>query len=488
MKNSGKFYEQKIALKWAVGLITLTSTLQVSHASSMSEFIWKSVVPAFETSPAYQALIQSKLAASDAEAREVLQSPWTVGVEATRSQFSESPVRGLDYGRAESLAVSPVLQYAIRQGWDASLSGSWARYSLFEPNVLSQGSTSSKTWSLELGYELMRGGSLGFSESQARSSAAGYKRSQAQSESQILSARIRYVQELINIYLVECRIQQTTSAQASVNEAIESGRVQLKVKSISRRDYLNFLDLGNSLARRIANEEASRSVSLERVSAYGETTLALALQLRKQARCAPDIQDVLKRAESFGDLGKKASTWAVRLPSASAARYRQEAANLTLRASRISNLPSFRPYVSGGMTTQETQNFSTRTFAVGVQLEWNIPLKKGHYGVESSRNDERAAVSELKAAILENTAQILSVKAQVDAQARVSTILNQSLENSSELLRFLQVQKRIGSIDSVNFANAYLNQVDAAVALIDSWGSLEHSVYELTEYQRLQGQ
>jgi hypothetical protein len=176
------------------------------------------------------------------------------------------------------------------------------------------------------------------------------------------------------------------------------------------------------------------------------------------------------------------------LPNYLAAEAETRAAEFDSRSAILKDRPSVSPFVSGGVSRQNIADTNPAGYipalSVGVALEWNIPGPRGSYAEESARDEMQAAAQRSRQAFAQNTSRLNTLMAQITSETELLDTLRIAHENSEKLLTVLEAHRAIGSIDSLNYTLAFLNNVDAKNSMLDSWGALVKSIYEFDEYKK----
>lgn len=332
---------------------------------------------------------------------------------------------------------------------------------------------------LSLSYDLLTGGEEGRQWTEATLGGMRALQSFRDQQQSLLDSRVELVRLMTDVYVVTCQIAETRKAQDAVARTVREGRVQVQTKTISYKDYLNFLELESSFARRLVGMEATRRTLTQRLGAFGPEVAAHGASLAKTPACAPDLDATLKRAgEAFLDEPRREQLARV-LPSTGAAESAIEAAQLERRLTDLSLSPAVRPFLNTELSRPPGGQRTLGSVLAGFSFAWNVPGRRGDLTRGAADRSVDAAAALRQEVFQQNVTRLNVVAAELLSQRDVVPILRQSVRNSDELLKTLETQRAIGVIDSLSFTSAYLNSIDARLSILESWGTLEKGIFEL---------
>ena len=444
-------------------------------------------LPAFSKSPTATSLKKTIDSNQLSYESAMEQSPYSNHTDLSYSVFQQdqSPTDLLLFGRrTNSWSLSQELDYKLRSGFTAQLVGSYNFDSYQQPFFYD---TLDRPYqvTLKFSYDVIQGGADSLDNSNAHANASQAKQAFYSTYDGLISARVQYMSLLTDIFVTECKISQLNQAKSTVAKTVQIGKLQAKTKTISHKDYLNFIDLENSFAQQTANFELNREKLYDQLIAWGDEALSASKKLQqKNLDCAPSISSLFQEISQAKLPQEELETIAHDVPSARSAASAHSASQYQLRAAHLTNLPSLSPYVAGGYNelTHSTSPYSQGT--IGITLQWTPPLMKGANAESAAKLKADAAEDQERKTVLDNSARLNSLQTQILSQKNIITVLDQSLQNSRELLRTLEAYLSIGQIDSLNYANAYINSISTSNAVLDSWGTLEKSIFELSELRQ----
>ena len=373
------------------------------------------------------------------------------------------------------------VRYQPRLGLDVSLSGSggYDRYQV--PDGLPRQPDFPYGVSLDISYDLLRGGPQGLEESRAAAASRQAVARFYDAHQQLLDARIRYARQLVDLFVINCKITELGKARAEVAKAGAEGKLKVDTKVISYKDYLNVLELQNSFARRSAALEVGRTALVQQLNAWSPAVGAQANALgARPLECPADLGAVHQRARGVAPADRAALARA--LPSYGSAAASQAAAELLLRVTELSQRTALFPFVSGDFARTPQGRVPLAQVQVGLQGSWRIPGQREADEREAARLATRAAAGAVTATEAFNRSALEALAADLEAQERLWEVLKKSLQNSGELLRTLEAQRAIGLVDSLSYTSAFLNSIDARFAILDSLAAQEKAIDELSLY------
>ena len=332
---------------------------------------------------------------------------------------------------------------------------------------------------LSLSYDLFRGGAEGREWTESTLSGTRALQGFREQQQSLLDSRVDLVRLMTDLYVSSCQIAELRKAQDAVARTVREGKVQVQTKTISYKDYLNFLELESSFARRIVGMEATRRTLTQQLGAFGPEVAAHGATLPKTPVCTPDLDATLKRAgEAFLDEPRREQL-AKTLPSTGAAETAIEAAQLERRLTELSLSPAVTPFLNTELSRPPGGERTLGSVLAGFQFAWNVPGRRGDLTLGAADRSVDAATAQRQEVFQQNLTRLNVVAAELLSQRDVVPILRQSVRNSEELLKTLDTQRAIGVVDSLSFTSAYLNSIDARLSILESWGILEKGIFEL---------
>lgn len=410
------------------------------------------------------------------------ESPFTV--QSTWSRIGlQDPGVASPWRKTVDWSLANQLRYQPRIGVEATL-GVNTNFLDTSSGSLSDSINRPYALSTRLAYDILQGGLSGREKTREKANVELELQNLHSAQAEWLTTKIQFIGQMIDLYVSECKTQQLAAARSVVAETVKSGRVQVKIKTLSYKDFLNFLDLENSFARRLATEEATRAAYFERLLDYGQTVSDVAAQLLKRNPiCKPGFKEIEVRANESRMDDASIRRLALFIPSMLAAENAKKTAQFQLRLTKLANRPNLSPFVGMDYARQEASTGALWSYTTGIGFEWNVAGPRGSYSVSSAEAELSAAGHQVERAFLDAVSMLRALQAQVRSQENVLLVLKASLETSRKLLETLNAQFAIGHIDSINLTTAMINGIDASNALVDSWGALEKTVYQIDLYQ-----
>jgi hypothetical protein len=439
----------------------------------------KQVYHAFDQTSVAQQLVKSSESAELSSQEAIRESPFSIASAASRSFYqSDDSLAAGGFRRTGGFVLTNSLIAAWRSGLNVALRADYETSSLQQPTTFGE-TDQPFDFGLRVSYDITRGG---IEERRARQSYSLAKRTRHLQDAAYLDAKLRFIALSSDYFLSRCKILLLEEGKVNVSDAVKTGRIQQKTRTISHKDFLNFLELENAFLKNLAIEEANRAALSQSFVGWGEAGTSLAGKLDRPL-CQPDLNQVLSRAKSALPTEAELDALSRTLPAFSAALASQEAASSAASVARLSNSVSISPFVSGNYIRESTTTKSLAEGAVGIALQWTIPGPRGTYEVAAAQTELAASGLLLKRTNDETLSRLRTLQSLLASQQNILTVLARSLENSRELLRTLEAQQAIGSVDTLSFTNASVNTIETQKAVLDSWGTIENTMRQLTEYR-----
>ena len=472
-----------VKVKTGLFFILLGFRVTPAIAADVSFSVWtKQLLTVVSDSPTLAALTASAESYEDNYRLEYRQSPFTLISGLNYGAYSPNPNFSTNLQRMGLFVFNNQLNYQANSSFSAALQLS-SSLGNFPAGVLP---TDSEIATLTLSYDLIRGGSSGLLWSQARGRALASLRQYYEVLSSLIGTRVQAYRAGILLYVAQCKIRRLKSAQVSISDTVEGGRVQVKAKTLAFKDFLNFQNLENSFTERLAREQLNAQQLKQNLSIYGEGVEKISEQLNSPLMVC-DSGPKFSDAQISGYKLDPTTLDAVAksLPSVMAAQSAKEGAFHELRAAQITNKVSLSPFVSGGYVKQDafSSQITPPSVQVGVNLVWNIPGTRGALNEEQAKAKLNSRNFSLRAEYQNSIARLGVLQNELNSQLNILNILEKNLDNSDTLLRVLDTQRAIGNVESLNFSVAYLANVDAQNAIFDSWGAIEGDIFEISEYK-----
>jgi len=334
---------------------------------------------------------------------------------------------------------------------------------------------------VDLSYDLLGGGREGIGWTRARLDASEEEQALLAQRQGVLARRLEYLRGLVELWVTACKLQELRGARSAVGRSVQEGKAQVDARTISYKDYLNFLDLENRFSRQLTQLENRRQIAAASLTPWGAGVDARARELeRGSLDCHPELEPLLQRAEREAAAHGDFTALASRLPVASAARTAVEAV--------LSWRPEISPYASVGYGREGGTGSPLGEVRLGVLGRWDVPGARGTLELEAARRQAQVSEAAAQAALEEGRTALRTLASEIAGQRQIFEVLQSSLRTSAELLRTLDAQRAIGSVDSLSYASAYLGSIEARFALLESWGTTDRSLRELGAYLELAGE
>ena len=440
---------------------------------------------AFAMSPVAAQLGESIEAQNQGWHERLSQSPFTVGLGANGTWYQPYPniALGGDPRRTFAFDPSATILYQPRSGFAATVVAGYTFARLQTPTTYLS-PTQPFNLALNVSYDLIQGGLHSTLWLQARASAAQVAAQHFAYDQQTIDAKSGFLALMTDLYTADCKIGLLDDMRRRIEDMLTAARIQLRTRTMSQRDFLNFANLESNFATQLVELQANRAALSEQARAYGSAAWTLDAALAAEhSICHPDVDASVTQARAKIIATSELDAWAQALPATLSAVATQESTQLTALFVRKSNLPHLSPFVNAQMGQPDFSAQAIAQVTAGLSFDWNIPGARGGYAEREAQHNAAAARAQADGGFLSSRSVLRQLNAQLYFQAQVLDVLKKSLANSDLLLRTLEAQKAIGQVDSLNFTTAYLDNVAVQESLLDAWGfvqkaTITHDLYE----------
>jgi len=449
---------------------------------------------ALEESPQAERYQRSVVRARAAIREARRQSPWETSTTLHGRKREERPDlrTNVPFVEWEMLARSET-RFDHRSGFQSILNGT-LRYNLLQESVEDEDGNEEETGlpydaSLEFNYDVLRGGADGLRETREDIQVLQAKRQWSRSAEQWLQTRLEFLQVVTGLYRTSCALQILDGADEEIQPRVEQARAKAEANQISETDFLNFLDLKRQIRQRNASRESEHQELVGQLRTWGDAPTETILDLAEQRDfvCSTDAAPVEGSLEDRLWSDTKLEEVATALPSRTSARYELRRSVKEVRFRELQNRPGLRPFVRGGLNREPRLAPDEQSYwevLAGARLNWELPFRQGVAGVETRERGTAEARARVDATQQRQLSQLESLQRTIRSQDEVLTVLRNSLATSEKLLSALRAQETAGVVDSLNFANAYLNYLRAQISVVESWTRINGALRRLEEYER----
>ncbi len=473
----GRRYRQALTL--LALLCALPGTSSEARADATLSAYIRSSLSSFESS---ERVVRTKAALATLQAvgeEAGIESPYSLTATASQNfnQLPEEPAGAL---RSNTAAVGS-LRMRRRNGWQAGVSAS-VDYS----RINTAGNFYPYVVSVDVAYDLTQGGARGVAKTAEKIAVTSARQRMREAEQALIDLRVEYIGLLVNLYGANCTLLQQRESRNRVAKTIEVATVMRKTKTMSNKDFLNFVQVQNAFERDIAASESLVQVLQAQVRRWGDAAFANAKSaLANIQSCKSEVDASVSRAKSLALTADQIAAVAQAQPGAAAARDAVTNAELTLHLEKVDRKPSVSPFVQLDFGQQGIVREDLVSLFVGLRLDWRprtarreAAQRVRELGITEARNSRDLL-------LLDNRARLHTLWVDIKTQTQVIESLQASLKTSNELIKTLNTERSVGLVDSLSYNNALLNLNATRLQLLSSWTALERSLLELEVYLSL---
>lgn len=452
-------------------------TLDAHADSALADYIQTGLID-FETSERVirTRAVMEVLAATGEEA--AIESPYSIQAAASQN-LNQLPDGPAVRPRANT-AASGSLRMRKRSGLEAGISGSvdYSRIaaSNFYPYQVS----------VDIAYDLTQGGDTGVAKTIERIAINSARQNLLQTKQTLVDLRVEYISLLIDLYSANCTLLQQRESKERVAKTVEVATVMRKTRTMSNKDFLNFVQVQNSFERDIASSESLVRILQEQVRRWGDGAYVKAkATISKIQSCENEVDATLARVETLAVSADRIAEIATLQPAAAAAKEAVAGAELRLRLEKMDRKASISPFMQLDVGQSGLLRDDLFSLFFGVRLDWQPRTKRRSaaervrkLGVVEARNGRDLV-------LLDNRARLHTLWVEIQTQTQVIASLRSSIETSRELIKTLETERSVGLVDSLSYNNALINSNATKLQLLGSWAALERSMLEFEVYLSL---
>lgn len=319
----------------------------------------------------------------------------------------------------------------------------------------------SRTTSLTISYDILKDGTFQFQQKQAKSNILLKKSELYENKDSSLQEKMRFINHIIDYNTLRCKMINVTYFDRKISEILSKAKSRLKAKSISYRNYLNYLSIKNNISvqKQLLQTQTKRAISKIRNYITQEIKFS-------QKSCnykIPPLKDVNVKKH----------------PSIQRLRLLEQGFNEKSEVIKIAQKPAVNTFYTYSYNSDELLNNSKTDNRVGISFTWKIP--------EKSQNNEYAEAFYQKqyyeklANIRYKTLQNLVDQEQTNISENKFLLkeLNQLITDNEKLLKSLELEAQIGKDDSLNYANTMTNLISQKNQELDIISTIHKSHAQL---------
>ncbi len=419
------------------------------------------------------------LVASGEEA--AIESPYSLAATASQN-FNQLPDPSEGELRSNTAATGS-LRMRRRSGWEAGIAAS-VDYNRFDTT----GGFYPYRVRLDLAYDVTQGGARGVAKTTERLAITSAKQRVHETKQALVDLRVEYITLLVNLYGANCTLLQLHESRKRVAKTIEVAAVMRQTRTMSNKDFLNFVQVQDSFDREIASSQSLVRVLQEQVRRWGNDAYRKArTTIARIQSCENEVEATLARVSGLDVGDARIASAASSQPGALAARAAVVGAELRLHLELEDRKPSVSPFVQLDLGRSGQVQDDLASVFVGVRLDWQPRTKRRRaaqrvrqLGIAEARNSRDVL-------LLDNRARLHTLWVDIKTQTQIIASLRSSVETSKELIETLETERSVGLVDSLSYNNALINANATKLQLLASWAALERSMLEFEVYLSLLG-
>ena len=430
---------------------------------AQAELLWPQTLPYQEWQTAQRSTQLGQRLARQ-EAPFTLQSDWSA------SRYQRDPDIQLREAWQLQYRQDATLQY--RDSTEVALSAQTAYGRLQRPTAVDPLNRPFSV-QLRLSYDLLRGGAHSPAQLAALQQEELQREQAAWAAWDWQQAQISMGRDLALVYFAYCRLAVLNAAMIKVSAAVDRARLQLQTRTTSNRDFLNIVELQQTLVRQRLSGETQIAATVARAAAHGQSWSTFLEALSGDAlQCDALMADAPSPPVLSVELLHAFS-------NVQAAVAHQRAALLEQAATEATESHSLRPYLQGDYGRGDFSQSELASITAGLLAQWRTTGAQGRLSKQAAAARVARAAAQTDRLMREDHARLTALQVQIQNQWQLRHALEQSLNVSAELIATLEAQQAIGRGDSLNYSSATLNQMDLKRSLIDTEDQLQQIQWEL---------
>lgn len=169
------------------------------------------------------------------------------------------------YSQKKSITIEADLTYSKLNSLELSLNQNFSEnnYDIIDVKVATG---KPKSTSLTASYDILNGATESSSYMQAAATASASKAKYYQALNERKSIRISFLKDLADFSALNCKINSLNKLRTQLDGTVNDGAVQLKVKLISTKDYLNYSSLKNQFDQKMLSYNLEKELLFNKIT------------------------------------------------------------------------------------------------------------------------------------------------------------------------------------------------------------------------------
>ncbi len=409
------------------------------------------------------------------------QTPLSVNSSYERSQnfISNTNATGQDVEASDDFRTS--LDYTRRDSLNISANGGYINNQYEEPSTLPDNTSNNYFVGLRGEYSLTQGGSRSLPELQQQAQISTSKINLFTLNDQVNSQMVQYFQIFTDYFVNQCKMGEDSKLSEIVEGSLTKGKKLFQAEQISRRDYLNYLDLYNNFQSKVQNDALLVAQLKNQLLFYLQPKDVKQLELDNKNYCAK-YQSYNQNITQYSSIFEKNYPQSKTLYNQTYLYMTENEKitrnNIEKKLLKVRQTPNVKPFAEVQASRPDFLDDKNYSVMFGLTMNWDVPSKETRSGIElanfrSNYFPNNVAVS--KANYLRDFNQaFITFKTQMS----VYKTLLANLQSVNLLLQYFDAQRGIQEVNSINYSNALLRKSEILNALHDVVGTVEKQNFQ----------
>lgn len=435
----------------------------------------------FAKSPFYKNLADQREDARLTVENLVYQTPLSVQAQYARSQnyTDTNNLTGQDVESQDAFDTS--VTYERRDSLGLTLRGGYEDNRYEEPNGLPENDSNNYFMNLRGEYSVTQGGKRSQVEINQQIQMSTSRISLYTLNDNINNQLLQYYTLFTNYLVARCQYRENTKLTQSVKSTLDKGKKLYRARQISKRDYLNYLDLFNNFQNRVQTNTQQITQFRNQLLFYLNPKEIETLEKQYRSYC--------NRYKNFDDtLIKYSQSFKANLPQINqyfeqTFLYLVESEKITrntlqTKLQKMQQIPNVSPFLE--LQTRRPDFLDDQNYSVigGISINWVTPSRETRANLDLFEFRDQyfpGNIQVTKANYIQRFNQAL-----ITYQTQMSVYRTQmdSLRSTNQLIEYFDAQRGIQQVNSINYSNTLLRKSDLLNSLHAIVGSVDQQNLE----------
>jgi len=409
------------------------------------------------------------------------QTPLNVQSSYDRSQnfISNANASGQDVETLNSFDTS--LNYQRRDSLGLSLNAGYDANQYEQPTALP--GTSSNTYNIGLRgeYSVTQGGSRSLTELNQQAQISSSRISLFSLSDQVNNQMVEYYRTVTDYFVNQCKLMEDTKLAEIVEASLNKGKKLFEAEQISRRDYLNYLDLYNNFQSKIQNDSL--------LVAQFKNQLLFYLLPKDLKQLEQENRNYCTRYQTYNQtLTQYASVFEKNHPQ-SKSLFNQTFSylgenekiirnNIEKKILKIRQIPNVKPYVALQASRPDFLDDKNYSVLMGLNVNWDVPSKETRSGIALADFRSNYFPGNINVSRSNYLRDFNQAYITYKTQMAVYKTLLANLNSVNLLLQYFDAQRGVQEVNSINYSNTLLRKSDILNSLHDVVGTVEKQNFQ----------